>query len=56
MQTTQRKVLRMILGRGRRRIEAQIQEDETSVEDVQSNLAEEERPEIAESVNEEEDI
>ena len=46
----------MILGRGRRRIEAQIQEDETSGEDVQSNLAEEEIPEIAESVNEEEEI
>ena len=56
LQTTQRKMLRMILGRGRRRIEAQIQEDETSGEDVQSNLAEEEIPQIAESVNEEEEI
>ena len=56
MQTTQRKMLRMILGRGRRRIGTQTQDDETSGEGVQSNAAEEEISEIQETVNDQEEL
>lgn len=54
LRTTQRKMLRMILGRGRRRVETQIHDDETSGEDVHSSAAEEEMPETQESVDEQE--
>ena len=54
LRTTQRKMLRIILGRGRRRIEPQTHDDETSGEDVQSSAAEEEMPEAQESVDEQE--
>jgi len=56
LQTTQRKMLRMILGRGRRRIETQNQDDGTSGEDVQSNAGVGEIQEIQEAVNEQEEL
>ena len=56
LQTTQRKMLRMILRRGRRRLETQNQDDETSGEDVQSNVAEEETPETQATVDDQEEL
>ena len=56
LKTTQRKMLRMILGRGRRRIETQNHDEGTSGEDDDSNAVEEEIPETGDATNQEEEL
>ena len=50
LKTTQRKMLRMILGHGRRRVQANTVEPESSGEDVQSNASNTVKPEDEPSV------
>ena len=50
LKTTQRKMLRMILGHGRRRVQTNTTEPESSGEDVQSNASNTVKPEDEPSV------
>ena len=56
LRTTQRKMLRLILGRGRRRVQAQNQDDESSGGDVQSNASEKDIPETQDSESEQNEL
>ena len=56
LKTTQRRMLRMILGRGRRRIETQNHDEGASGEDDESSAAVEEMPEAEDTISQEEEL